>query len=105
MFASDISVAVALLAICVILLVLVLLVLVRILSRIPRTEEGVARQDILSHEFRDSPLSAGESARGGAFETFLEEDPARRYLPKAEQFKNYRIWRQQNGLNWSNSQL
>lgn len=47
--------------------------------------------------------SIAETSAGGAFETFLSEDPARRNLPKAEQFTQYRRWRQENGLNWSNS--
>jgi hypothetical protein len=49
------------------------------------------------------PPSSSETAAGGAFETFLSEDPARRKLTKAEQFAEYRKWRQENGLNWSNS--
>ncbi len=40
---------------------------------------------------------------GGPFDRFLSEDPARRNLPKKEQSVAYRKWRQQNGLNWSNS--
>jgi hypothetical protein len=48
------------------------------------------------------PPSSAETSAGGAFETFLSEDPARRKLAKAEQFAEYRKWRQENGLNWSN---
>ena len=44
-----------------------------------------------------------ETSAGGAFETFLSEDPERRKLPKGEQFAAYRKWRQENGLNWTNS--
>jgi len=40
---------------------------------------------------------------GGPFDRFLSEDPARRNLAKKEQSIAYRKWRQQNGLNWSNS--
>lgn len=47
--------------------------------------------------------SAAETSAGGAFETFLREDPARRKLAKGEQFAAYRKWRQENGLNWTNS--
>lgn len=50
-----------------------------------------------------SPPSHAETQVGGAFETFLSEDPARRLLPKAEQFAAYRKWRHENGLNWSGS--
>ena len=34
------------------------------------------------------------------FEVFLEEDPARRELPKKEQFAAFRRWREEQGLNW-----
>jgi hypothetical protein len=50
-----------------------------------------------------SPPSPAETQTGGAFETFLSEDPARRLLAKSEQFAAYRKWRQENGLNWSGS--
>jgi hypothetical protein len=49
------------------------------------------------------PPSAAETSAGGAFESFLSEDPARRKLTKAEQFAEYRKWRHENGLNWTNS--
>lgn len=42
-----------------------------------------------------------EVASGTAFEKFLEEDPKRRSLAKKEQFKEYRKWRDEKGLNWS----
>ncbi len=44
-----------------------------------------------------------EVSAGSAFEEFLDEDPARRKLPKKEQFAAYREWRKQMGLNWSKS--
>jgi len=50
-----------------------------------------------------SESAAAEDSAGGAFEIFLNEDPARRALPKGEQFSAYRRWRQEHGLNWSNS--
>lgn len=34
------------------------------------------------------------------FAEFLEEDPARRELPKKEQFAEFRRWRDKKGLNW-----
>lgn len=51
----------------------------------------------------NSAPSAAETSSGGAFEAFLAEDPARRKLSKSEQFAAYRRWRQENGLNWTNS--
>lgn len=71
----------------------------RILIRIERRLVELQTRDGLG----DERLSAVENPGGGAFETFLAEDPARRQLPKKEQFAAYRKWRQENGLNWSNS--
>ena len=34
------------------------------------------------------------------FAVFLEENPARRELPKKEQFSEFRKWREAKGLNW-----
>lgn len=34
------------------------------------------------------------------FQEFLEEDPARKELPKKEQFAEFRKWRSATGLNW-----
>ena len=38
---------------------------------------------------------------GSTFEKFLKEDAERRSLTKKEQFKAYRKWRSDKGLNWS----
>jgi len=58
----------------------------------------------LSHQPSEaSAPTAAETATGGPFETFLNEDHARRALPKSEQFAAYRQWRQEKGLNWSGS--
>jgi hypothetical protein len=34
------------------------------------------------------------------FDAFLAEDPARRELPKKEQFAAFRRWRAEKGMNW-----
>lgn len=69
----------------------------RRLAHIERSvAEGLSRQEA-------TESAQVEPAVGGAFETFLNEDPARRLLPKGEQFAAYRRWRQDHGLNWSNS--
>ncbi len=67
-----------------------------------RIERRLAEQSS-SARGAELPPSSSETSAGGAFETFLSEDPARRKLTKAEQFAEYRKWRQENGLNWSNS--
>lgn len=69
------------------------------LGRIERTLAGLASRP---EQAPDLP-PAIESQPGGAFEAFLAEDPERRKLPKGEQFAAYRRWRQEKGLNWSNS--
>lgn len=54
----------------------------------------------ISHE---PEQSHAETLTGGAFDAFLSEDAARRAMTKAEQFSAYRKWRQEKGMNWSNS--
>lgn len=97
----DAPTVVILLASTVGLLVLLLVMVLGIFRRLARIERrlaaGVSRQ--ASAESAPSPA---ETSTGGAFETFLNEDAARRALTKGEQFAAYRQWRQANGLNWSN---
>jgi hypothetical protein len=84
------------------LLVLTLLVSWSISRRLSRLERHLAQTQ--SQPQSDStPPSAAETSAGGAFEAFLSEDPARKNLPKGEQFASYRKWRQSKGLNWSGS--
>jgi hypothetical protein len=99
---SEVSTMVILLASCTGLLVLMLLLVFRISRRLARIE-GRLGQSQNRQESIDSAPSAAERSAGGAFETFLNEDPARRDLPKGEQFSAYRQWRQEKGMNWSNS--
>ena len=99
---SEASALVILLASCAGLLVLVLFLIFRISGRLSRIESLLARKG--SHpESSGSAPSAAETSPGGAFEAFLSEDPSRRELAKGEQFSTYRRWRQEKGLNWSNS--
>ncbi len=42
-----------------------------------------------------------EASPGGAFEAFLQENPATRELKKSEQLAAYRQWRQGKGMNWT----
>lgn len=102
---TDLSTVVILLATCAGLLFLLLLLALRISSRLSRLSriEGLARQQPIRQEAVETGPTASERSPGGAFETFLNEDPSRRELPKAEQFSAYRLWRQEKGMNWSNS--
>ncbi len=99
---TDLSTVVILLASCAGLLLLLLLLALRISSRLSRIE-GLVRQQPSRQETVESGPSAAEASAGGAFEIFLSEDPSRRELSKAEQFSAYRVWRQEKGMNWSNS--
>ncbi len=84
------------------MLVLLLVLSLRISRRLARIERRLT--DMANHPDPEiSPPSHAETQAGGAFETFLSEDPARRLLSKAEQFTAYRKWRQETGLNWSGS--
>jgi hypothetical protein len=87
---------------CIGLLVMVLLFIWRIQARLARIEEMILRGSGPDTSLDLGP-SAAETSSGGAFESFLNEDPARRALAKSEQFAAYREWRQRKGLNWSNS--
>jgi len=80
------------------LLVLLIFVSWNISRRLARIERRLAPWQASSDP---TPPSAAETSAGGAFEAFLSEDPARRNLPKGEQFAAYRKWRQEKGLNWS----
>ena len=84
-------------------LVIILTVLWGAARTLVRMERRLAEMAGRDEAPATKPGSA-ETSAGGAFETFLGEDPERRRLPKSEQFAAYRKWRQENGLNWSNSQ-
>ena len=99
---SEVSTMVILLASCAGLLALMVVLVFRISRRLARIEVLVG-QSQNRQETGESAPSAAERSPGGAFETFLSEDPARRELPKGEQFSAYRQWRQEKGMNWSNS--
>lgn len=84
------------------LLILLLFLVWRLVVRLGRIERTLAGLSSHAEQTSDAPPSV-ESQPGGAFEAFLLEDPERRKLPKGEQFATYRRWRQEKGLNWSNS--
>lgn len=90
-----------LVSVCIGLLLLVLLLLFRLKARLVKLE------CLLSVKSEAEPAPAAEvyaeTPRGGPFETFLDEDPSRRSLTKKEQSAAYRKWRQERGMNWSNS--
>ena len=86
------------------LLLLLALLLLGIRGRLRRIERWLAGQTGRNQDQDAAVRSpADEHAPGGAFEQFLDEDPSRRELPKAEQFTEYRRWRNDRGLNWTKS--
>lgn len=80
----------------------VLFVVLRTNSRLRRLERRIRDPKAVPGE--EAASDGSELAEGshgsGAFERFLDEDPARRELPKSEQFAAYRKWRKDSGLNW-----
>lgn len=94
--------ALILLGLLFVLLFAVLIYTVQIAARLRRIENLILVESDrpLSRETVPSPA---ETSAGGAFEMFLDEEPARRMLSKSEQFAAYRQWRQEKGMNWSNS--
>jgi hypothetical protein len=84
------------------MLALLLVLAVGILRRLKRI--GLRLMELQqSRQGGESAPVAADIAAGGAFEMFLSEDAVRRELPKSEQFAEYRKWRQERGMNWSNS--
>lgn len=102
---TDLSTVVTLIAVCAGLLSLILVWVVLVGSRLARIErllalkKGESRAETAAQQARE----AIDSRAGGQFERFLEEDPSRKLLTKKEQSVTYRKWRQEQGMNWSNS--
>lgn len=93
---------VILLSFCLGMLVLLVIMSFRICGQLGRIGKlanlGTADAPVLENE-----ISSAETSHGGAFEAFLSEEPARREMTKGEQFAAYRQWRNDKGMNWSNS--
>ena len=93
-------IVVGLLGVVVLFLFLLLLAVVRAGTCLQRLEQMVAERDVASPAGGGAAL-APRPANDSVFLEFLSEDPARRKLPKREQFEAYRQWRKEKGLNWS----
>ncbi len=99
---SYVLTLVLLLSGCLSLLGLLLIMSFRISRRLGRIERQAGASRVESPAAEAGP-SLAETLPGGAFEAFLNEDPSRRGMTKGEQFAAYRQWRQEKGMNWSNS--
>lgn len=79
---------------------MLVLLMIRVISLIHVVKRSVSN---MAAPAMDDSASGAETPSGGAFEIFLSEEPSRRALTKSEQFAAYRQWRQEKGMNWSNS--
>lgn len=69
-------------------------------ARLRRIERRLAEPPSSTEpELQRVKSSGGEGGRH--FEQWLDQDPARRDLPKKEQFAGFRKWRAEQGMNWS----
>lgn len=87
----------------VILLILLAIIALRKLSHIERMLNGAAKSSPREKQAGSSAQSDVDTTAdelSGPFLEFLDEDSARRELPKKEQFAAYRRWRSERGLNW-----
>ncbi len=96
------SISITMLSVNIVMLGLVLFLMRRVLQRLKRIEKQENHQEVKLQGATGSVADV-ETSPGGAFEMFLDEDPRRLKMPKSEQFKTYRKWRQEKGMNWSNS--
>ncbi len=70
-------------------------------AKVSRPTRSTHAEKTVETEEKEATLPEVEVAPGTHFEEFLNEDPERRKLPKKLQFKAYRAWRTEKGLNWS----
>lgn len=83
-------------------LVAILLLLIVINSNLSALSAKLSRAARAAKtEDKEAPPTVVEAPPGTHFEEFLNEDAERRKLTKKEQFKAYRAWRTEKGLNWS----
>lgn len=91
--------------VCAGLLVILIFMILGLRSRLVRIERllGERKERKAQPAAPEEAPEPAEGAPGGAFEEFLIENPERRLLSKKEQSAAYRKWRQERGMNWSNS--
>jgi hypothetical protein len=79
---------------------ILLLMLLGLSGKIKRLSRMLARQEQpqIGPELAEKKEATADQKKW--FEVFLEEDAARRELPKKEQFAAFRAWREERGLNW-----
>jgi hypothetical protein len=102
---TEISTVVILIAACAAILFLIYIGVLMLGSRLARIERLLAEKKEKSRGQSPQERTGEviESRSGTAFDKFLDEEPSRRLLSKKEQSAAYRKWRQDQGMNWSNS--
>ncbi len=73
-------------------------------AKLSRAAQALKPQEKEEKVVKEATPTEIEVPPGTHFEEFLNEDPERRKLPKKLQFKAYRAWRTEKGLNWSNEE-
>lgn len=103
--AAEVTFPVAITVLCYLataVLVAILVFLYRIHNKLSSVSAKLSKSTRSAKlEDEHAPPVPVEVPTGTPFETFLNEDPERRKLAKKEQFKAYRAWRDEKGLNWS----
>jgi len=83
-------------------LVVIMFLLILINSKFSELSAKLSRSSRAAKiEDQDASPNLVEAPSGTHFEEFLNEEPERRKLAKKEQFKAYRAWRSEKGLNWT----
>lgn len=83
-------------------LLIIMILMFRMNGRIAALSSKLSRSSrSVKLEESDAAPNVAEVGAGTHFEEFLNEDRHRRSLSKKEQFKAYRKWRAEKGLNWS----
>lgn len=85
------------------LLVVILVALLAIWSAIVRLTRQLQQSSRPAVGSLSSEPAETTTSQQSAFEAFLIEDSSRLLLPKAEQFAEFRKWRREKGMTWSNS--
>ena len=89
----------SLLGALIVLQLVVLVVLLRLSGRVTRLSRRTAPQAaVAGKELGERKESTTEQKK--SFALFLAEDPARKDLPKKDQFAAFRRWREEKGMNW-----
>lgn len=93
--------ATILLILATLLLGLILAVLLRLNTNIRILTQILSKTSRISKTHSESEANEAIVKAGSHFDTFLKENPECRSLTKKDQFKAYRKWRGDKGLNWS----